>query len=843
MTRQTFGVADLDEVSPASIRRDTRPLGMRIRTVSDSSAGEIQMGLGALILAMPIMGFYILSYVVFMLALAYHMYARNKRIDYPLHVPISERSDFGRKKKGMFFLGNERGNMRAVWVADPDMRAHLLVFGTTGSGKTRFLLSLIYQALMVGSGSLMCDGKGDSSVWWLVFSFCRKIDRVEDLLVLNYLTGGVEQGTGAPTLERKTNTSNPCSYGSAPQIRSLLVGLMRDGGGDDMWKGRASSMLGTLLSALVEMRDSGEILLDISKIREYMSLEKIVKLSQRKDLTEATISSLKAYLIELPGYREDDALMDTIEQKAYEQHSYLSMQLTEVMGTLSSVYSHIFNAPKGEIDYIDVVFSRRILFVILPSLELDPDALAGLGKLVVAGIRAALAPALGSEIEGEYERIIATKASQSDTPFLILLDEYGYYSVKGFAVVAAQARSLGVSVCFASQNYASLESASAQEANACVSNTNIKIAMKIEDSKETLSIFQDRAGDAQVARISGHEETGSAVGSGLMRQKNIPLESLKRLSLRDLVAQEQGEGHVLYGDHLFRLYLCFADVYEVERAVVNRFIIVREPSTEMVSAHIKAAATLDSLWSGSVDTKTVKLKVDDGVTDFLSQMKLAKSHNLTPTDSARFGLSLQEIRERMKDDIISAEVFKLYDEASELEGGAEEPISHDVEREIGESAKNESDVAARVEDAFGETEEGGSASISPSMEKIPEEFSVIDEIGSEVIADGDLAEEASRHEKLFASFIQSVERQNIEQKAASSDGGTLTPSELLEAKPDVRIMSLSETDEDYQETVDVISKKVSFDGYAKEPIPDKVSEEGIHHNIEGLLETIRKAKV
>ena len=115
------------------------------------------------------------------------------------------------------------------------------------------------------------------------------------------------------------------------------------------------------------------------------------------------------------------------------------MQMTEVMADLAETYSHIFAAKLGEVDYKDVVFNRRVLFVILPSLEKDPDSLAGLGKLVVAGVRSALAPALGDELEGLKINVIDKKPTKCSVPFVMIMDEYGYYAVKGFAVVAAQA--------------------------------------------------------------------------------------------------------------------------------------------------------------------------------------------------------------------------------------------------------------------------------------------------------------------------------------------------------------------------------------------------------------------
>src|SRR5690606_32881258 len=132
-------------------------------------------------------------------------------------------------------------------------------------------------------------------------------------------------------------------------------------------------------------------------------------IAHRTDLPESAIAPIKKYLLEIPGYTDEDAIMGQINNKAYEQHAYLTMQLTEVMGDLSETYGHIFKAPLGEVDFKDVVFNRRILFVMLPSLEKDPDALAGLGKLVVAGVRSALAPALGNQLEGNKREVIDQK--------------------------------------------------------------------------------------------------------------------------------------------------------------------------------------------------------------------------------------------------------------------------------------------------------------------------------------------------------------------------------------------------------------------------------------------------
>ncbi|MBT8506509.1 hypothetical protein B1F79_02670, partial [Coxiella-like endosymbiont of Rhipicephalus sanguineus] len=47
---------------------------------------------------------------------------------------------------------------------------------------------------------------------------------------------------------------------------------------------------------------------------------------------------------------------------------------------------------------------------------------------------------------GEYSNLVEAKPTNSKTLFLCILDEYGYYVVGGFAVVPAQAYSLGFSI-------------------------------------------------------------------------------------------------------------------------------------------------------------------------------------------------------------------------------------------------------------------------------------------------------------------------------------------------------------------------------------------------------------
>ncbi len=94
-----------------------------------------------------------------------------------------------------------------------------------------------------------------------------------------------------------------------------------------------------------------------------------------------------------------------------------------------------------------MVLNRRILVVLLPALEKSPDELSNLGKVIIASLKAMMAAGLGESVEGTYREVITRKPTNAPTPYMCILDEYGYYAVKGFAVVPAQARSLGI-LCY-----------------------------------------------------------------------------------------------------------------------------------------------------------------------------------------------------------------------------------------------------------------------------------------------------------------------------------------------------------------------------------------------------------
>lgn len=472
------GVEQAQELHSDEIRPDTRPTLSRLGTAFRTTDGVVtamlwMQAIGVITVFLPFSGEVILLgiwgfYWLFVdpghsdpkrtYAGTNQIKGKFRAYSFPFRVPKGAKrfdASYGTPKlgAGITFLGKERSTKLEIWSSDSDLRTHMLVLGTTGSGKTELLLGLVYNALIQNSGFIYTDGKGDVSLWNNVFRLARYLGREYDLLLINFLTSG--RDFLDKQVDRTTNTMNPFALGSSGMLIELIVSLMDDsGGGGDMWKGRAIAFVAGLTRVLCFLRDRGYILLDSTTFIEFFELpvvERVVwdrkividdkEIVIQDELFSEVLEPLKAFILTLPGYSKDKK--GAQEQKTLEQHGFITMQLTRLFGDLSFTYGYIFKTSLGEVDMYDVVINRRILAVLLPALERAPDSLRMLGKLIVGSIKQMMAGCLGNRVEGSVREIVEARPTNALVPFYVVLDEYGYYAVLGFAVAPAQARSLG----------------------------------------------------------------------------------------------------------------------------------------------------------------------------------------------------------------------------------------------------------------------------------------------------------------------------------------------------------------------------------------------------------------
>jgi intracellular multiplication protein IcmO len=624
------GLESRNEQNYEHLLRDTRTIGQRLSDFfrNPMAVSVFLFTVGAIGVFMPalvdlVFIICILSFwfcVTRKLTLPFRMPQRAEQLDYN---DISPGSNKPRKARGIYFIGNELKTKHELWFANDDMRTHMLIFGSTGSGKTEALVSIAYNALLQGSGFIYVDGKGDNSLFAKVFSMVRSMGREDDMLLINFMTGAKD--IIGPQKSRLSNTINPFSTGSSSMLSQLVTSLMDSGGtgGDgDMWKGRAINFVEAIMKILVAMRDSGNILLDANSIRNYFTLDRIEPMVMDKVfirdgqdpvslefMPDVVMDPIKNYLFNLPGYNKQNKGKQV--SQVWEQHGYITMQLTRVFGSLADTYGHIMRINLAEVDLHDVVLNRRILVVLLPALEKSPDELSGLGKIIIASLKSMMAAGLGDAVEGTYRDVIQKKPTTSPTPYLCILDEYGYYAVKGFAVVPAQARSLGFSVIFAGQDLPAFQKASKEEALSIGANTNIKICMKLEDPLDTWDFFQKTAGESYVTHVKEFQTNPTNLTNMYQDSKSAQVEKRQRVDLLDLKEQTEGQMHVFFKSKIVRASVFYADPKPVKAMRLNQFLKVGPPEDADMVELSKIFQSFQKIGTGENVFRDVTVQEDD----------------------------------------------------------------------------------------------------------------------------------------------------------------------------------------------------------------------------------------
>lgn len=633
-----------------AILRDIRPLWTRIGdriSRPDTSALIFMGGGGAIMFDDWALAF---ADVIMIALVLYFWWLTSRKRDLAFKLPMGAKfldPNNGRdgkpgKAEGILYLGNVKDTKEEVWFTNSDARTHILYLGTTGAGKTEGLKSLVTNTLAWGSGFVYVDGKADTDLWSSLSSLVRRFGRDDDLLVLNYMTGNSD--VAAPS-----NSMNPFSSGSASYLVNMLVSLMPESGGDNaMWKERAVSLVGAMMPALTWKRDNQDMGLSVRTIRDYLSLNNVIKLQRDSAIPEIIREGLTGYLDTLPGFVHDaydengkvkppgagQPQYDT--NTASQQHGYLAMQFTRSLQSLGDDYGYIFDTQAADVDMNDVVLQRRILIVLIPALEKSGDEIANLGKIVSSTIKGMMGSALGATVEGTSAAVTENKATRSSTPFMTVFDEVGYYVADGMAVMAAQARSLGFCLVFSGQDLPAMKKRVREEANSITANCNIKIFGKLEDPTETKEFFEKTVGTAIVTEVSGFQLAGGTGTGSYFDTQQAGIQMRPRASYDTLRGFKEGQAVVTYGETVVDAAMFYSNPGFAKAMRVTRFMALPPADDEMLK-HANAITKLRDLM---VNKTWTALRADvaeapkEEITALLEGYNKSKNPDTNPVDRA-----------------------------------------------------------------------------------------------------------------------------------------------------------------------------------------------------------------
>ncbi|MBD3822901.1 MAG: hypothetical protein IE916_00130 [Epsilonproteobacteria bacterium] len=245
-------------------------------------------------------------------------------------------------------------------------------------------------------------------------------------------------------------------------------------------------------------------------------------------ITNADLAQLYNALHRQPqqGGNIDSPPADAVQQIAYAIQQWASL------ANVFTMYKHIFGQTDPEIKPEKLIKDNRFLYVLLPPLELSPDIVEILGKILIKTVQEVAAIALlGEQISMHKTLGNIYKDRLTPKPFTFaVFDEYGAYPVE-LSVLLAQLRSLSISVALGVQDHASLKvkGESQTSLERALANTT-KIITKTED-KETIEWVKSMLSDVNIESTKMqrdmHGDWVSTVDAEITEKKSFEPETLR----------------------------------------------------------------------------------------------------------------------------------------------------------------------------------------------------------------------------------------------------------------------------------------------------------------------------
>ena len=341
-------------------------------------------------------------------------------------------------------------SQKAGWIrlSNQSLQYHTLVLGSSGSGKTQLLLSLLAQQIQRGGGCLMIDAKVDKESLQTVLALCRQADRREDLRVL------------WPPDPAISHTWNPLLRGRLQEVLSRVMALWGASAGKgeaDFWRGQANTALHAILGAMIRINP----LITFNDVYQALtSANALLWLERTCPPGTEEHSALTSFLT---NYRNQKGHLDIERMKKMVggAPSYVSAY---AWGELGKIMNH--TGPS--LDLLDALLNGLIVYVALPILA-ETETATAMARMLIADLKQAV-------------ETLQQRQDRPRIPYLVLMDEASaYMNVEGIERLFEQARSAGVGPVAAAQVASGFAIASKQQQDFIFGNCSTKVIMKLGD--------------------------------------------------------------------------------------------------------------------------------------------------------------------------------------------------------------------------------------------------------------------------------------------------------------------------------------------------------------------------
>jgi hypothetical protein len=152
------------------------------------------------------------------------------------------------------------------------------------------------------------------------------------------------------------------------------------------------------------------------------------------------------------------------------------------------------------------------------------------------------------------------------------------------AIMAAQGRSLGFSLVFATQDIPAMLRENDKEAKSIIANTSTKVFMRVEENEMTGKLAVDSAGEGYKAHVGGFTGRAGEMNTSYADNMEARVERVTRINPTDLRALNPGQAFVTWHDKYFKIKTFYTnpeaeydDLKNLELRA-NHFIAVSRPN-------------------------------------------------------------------------------------------------------------------------------------------------------------------------------------------------------------------------------------------------------------------------
>jgi len=352
-------------------------------------------------------------------------------------------------------------------LAEPELDLHLLLLGSTGTGKTRLLEVLVAQAVRRGDAVAVIDPKGDAGLLARVAEECRRMNKPLALVAPPYPKASVPYNPVARFLETR-------------EVADRIAALLPAGGDAEPFRAFAWESVEAVASAMSRYGEP----LTLAAIRHF-ALEDPWILPRRlvrvlaPELAKLEPEAMARRFLARrggPPAPELDRLL-TLALRPREHAQKLSSALSPILAKLTSgSHRHLLSPEVGGFSWGEFDRTRGVTYFFLGSL-LGADSASAIAKMALLDF--------GSYVGAKYAYGI------EGGPISLFVDELADAISPPFVSLLNKGRGAGIRITGSAQTTADLEAALGSEARArqvlANANTVVQFRSPNLDDAETFS--------------------------------------------------------------------------------------------------------------------------------------------------------------------------------------------------------------------------------------------------------------------------------------------------------------------------------------------------------------------